>query len=76
MNSTIDQPPKEIFSLTSTTLENKNNDDGRISQIIKQRVEIANHPSTVFVSHEDVFAASQARLLVKLNLNSVHPSAE
>lgn len=41
-------------------------DDQRVRQTIAARVVIANDPATVFLPHEEVFAESRARLMIRL----------
>ena len=40
--------------------------DERVRNTIAERLAIARNPLTTFVSHDDAFAFSQARLLAKL----------
>jgi hypothetical protein len=66
MNSaTLELPTGEALEREIENIEARTRDE-RIRQTIIERVAIANDPKTAFISHEEVFAASSARLMARL----------
>ena len=63
--STLEIPTGEALEREIAGIEASAHDQ-RISRIIAERVVLANDPNAVFISNEEVFAKSRARLMAKL----------
>ena len=61
------QPSSAALEPEITQIEARTHDKW-IRQPILERVAMANDPATVFISNEDVFAKSRARLMAKINI--------
>jgi hypothetical protein len=63
--ATLDLPTGAVLEREIEHIEAQSHDE-IIRKTIAERMAIARDPQTVFVAHDDVFAASKARLLAKL----------
>ncbi len=63
--ATLDLPTGAALEREIENIEAQSHDE-LIRKTITERMAIARNPHTVFIAHDDVFAASKARLLAKL----------
>ena len=66
ITATIELPTGAELQRKIADIEARTNDE-RIRKTIASRVVLADDPATVFVSHEEVFAQSRARLMARLS---------